>query len=317
MKFHAKDWDFLYTENRDGTCDLLIYNPETEELYTEEAVEKTYVNGKDSYGQPYVGACLSRKSFDLIYDALLRDSGGAQSDFFTEEGPAEKDTRERIPRERMEKALRAELSQEELDSLLQKSPETADYYDFETLRGGIFRFLRGEISADYYTAWLIAAAMALDKNPFPQDSKRQRLYSALSYCFDGHSFDDPEAKENAACYEMLAYLSFYDHLLKNTRKEKAPPFYNEGKLAVYVCFDYCNHHNVHYRLCVADEEKKIFTLKPIANPRFLEDIHYTFVKASEFDELSCKYYKFYHDRFLDTSSYIAELPYLCENGAPR
>lgn len=316
MRFKAKEWDFLYSKRKEeGLYDLMIYNPTTKDLFFEEKVEKELLSGTDRYGTPYAAVEISKKTFSTLFNRL--SDGGYRESFFYDweaDKPTPKRKSKKIPKETMFRAIRGELSWEELDKVVQVTPKTADYYDFDAFLSVIHRFLRGELSRRYYLDWTIVVAWALQSNPFRKNSKRDLLYQALSNTFDGHSFDELEQEKERQCLEMLAYLKYYNHALKNTRKSVEPPFYNENQIAVYVCFDYCNHYNSHYKLCIADEKNEIFKITSVANPFYLEQIHYTFVEKDEFDVLASTYYEFFHDKSIDVHKYIAECPYMDADG---
>ena len=191
MRFNAKDWDFICTKcSEDGLYDLMIYNPLRKELFFEEEVSEKYIKGVDSYGNPYSSAELNRKTFDTIYDKLFKDNGHAVG-FFCDWGKEEiyrRNKKTEIPKETIFRAIRGELSQEELDKVVQKEPEPADYYDFDTFMSMIHKLLRGEVSERYYLDWTIVVSWALQNNLFKENSKKVLLYESMSDCFDGHSF---------------------------------------------------------------------------------------------------------------------------------
>jgi len=318
MGFSAAEWDFICTEcNKKGVYDLMIYNPLRKELFFEEGIDEKYISGVDSYGKPYTAAKVGRKTFDILFNKLFAD-GGHSVGFFEYGNECETSHRNKgnkISKETVFKAIKGELSGEELDEIIANVDlEEADYYDFNALMTVIEKFLHDEISKNYYRTWTIVVSMALAANPFKANSKKQLLYENMSDCFDGHSFGCFEKEKEIECHEMIAFLKHYNHSLQHIRKSNEPPFYNEKEVAVYVCFDYCNHHNVYYKLCVADAKKKVFRIFTVANPFYLKNINYTFVNRDDFEELKSTYYEFYHDRSMDVQRFIVELPHLDVNG---
>lgn len=318
MVFKASEWDFICTKHgKKDMYDMIIYNPIRQELF-EELVSKKHLSGVDSYGDPYSAVEISRMTYDVIYKKLFRD-GGSMSGFFDDDGyvASKKEKNSNlVPSETVFKGIRGELSYDELRRIVQVDLKEDDYYDFDAFITVIHKFLAGEISREYYTDWAILTAWALSANKCKDGSKKQLLYESLSDSFDGHSFDDLEQENEVECHEMIARLKYNHHLIKNLTKSEDPPFYNDGYVAVYICFDYCNHCNAHYKLCVADEEKEIFRITEIANPHYLENVNYTFLDRDEFEDLTSEYYDFYHDRRLDVQKYIEELPYLDADGEP-
>lgn len=316
MKFKASDWEFISAKcKKEGMYDMIIYNPYTRELFNER-VEAEYLSGVDSYGERYSAKEIKRETFDIIARKLFMD-GGESVGFFDEGDDEEaKDPDEVIPRETALKAVRGELTEDELSKVVQVDIERGNYYDFDAFMNVIHRFMRGEISRGYYVDWVITVAWALDSNTFKENSRKDLLYTNLSDRFDGHSFDELEGEMERECNEMIACLKYYNHLIVNAGRATPPTFYNEEKIAVYVCFDFCNHHNVHYKLCVADEKKHVFRITTIANPFYLENVNYTFTDNDDFEDLTSEYYDFYHDKNMDIHKYIKELPYLNINGEP-
>lgn len=318
MKFRATDFDFICAKAGDGLYDLLVYNPTRRELFCEEqGVEEDKLRGVDSYGDPYAAVEVSPKTWKRIFDKLFEDAGSFSCFFDDEDEPdPAPPKRPKIPEEKVRQGLAGELSYEELEQVIQGSFARADYYQFETFMSVIHRFLDGRITRNYYAAWTIAVAMALYANPFRENSKKALLYATMSDCFDGHSFLPDDEKLPIAGREMIAYLKFYNHLRTNLRKSEESAFYNENNIAVYICFAYCNHHNSYYHVCVADEQNKVFRLTTVINPDYIEEVNYTFLEKSTFNELSGKYYGFFHDPCLDVHDYIRELPLLDERGNP-
>lgn len=319
MGFKAQDWDFICTEcNEEGIYDIMIYNPLTKELHLEEDIGEEYISGVDSYGNPYSSAKVSRELFDIIFNKLLKRDGciGGFFDEWEADVPVHRPSKNKVPKETVFKGIRGELSVEDLDKIVQVDLEKADYYDFEAFISVMHKFLSGEISRDYYKHWVILVAWALSSHKFKENSKRYLLYNSISDDFDGHSFGNLEVEKEQECYGMIASLKHNDHLLKNIRKSVAPPFFNENGIAVYICLGYCNHYNEYHKICVADEQNKIFKIDNIVNPFYYEHINYTFVDEDEFDDLTNTYYEYFHDISMDIHEYIGERPFLDINGKP-
>ena len=106
----------------------------------------------------------------------------------------------------------------------------------------------------------------------------------------------------------------YNHKLKNIGKHYPDTFLSDGKIAVYISFDFCNHYNVHYKICVADKKNRIFRVTTVANPFYMENVNYTFTDSDGFECLTSEYYDYYHDKDMDIYKYITELPYLDADG---
>ncbi len=315
MKFNAKNYDFMCKKRgKKGYYDMMVYDPTAKELYIEENVDESYVSGVDDYGNEYSSAILSKETFDIIYEKLFRDDGSINGffDLFYDEEQTPK-KKLKISKNTIFKAIRGQLSEEELDEVLKKYSnshefELADYYDFNVFTSIISKFMRGEISKDYYKSWLILVCNALNANKFKDRSKKQLLYNGLSYTFDGHAFDKLQEEKDIECRSMIAYLKDFNHILQNLEYSVRPPFYNENRYIVYVSFDFCNGNNCFYKLCVVDTKEEKFYIKKIINPDFKEDVNYTFSTRDSFEDLTNDYYHYYFDIKMDVSNFIVEGP---------
>ncbi len=263
--------------------------------------------------------CFSESLFDILFKKLFK-SGGYTEGFFDEweedenDASSNKSKEKKAPKEIVFKGIRGELSEDALDKIVQVSLEKADYYDFDAFISVIHKFLRGEISKNYYKHWLILVSWAMSSHKFKENSKRYLLYNSISYGFDGHSFDDCEDEKEYECYDMIASLKYDNHLLQNTRKSIVPPFYNKDGTAVFICFDYCNYYNEYRKICVVNEQDKTFKIDNITNPFYYEHINYTFVDEDEFGDLPNRYYEYFHDKTIDIREFVGERPYLDING---
>ena len=321
MKFKAKEWEFIYTDGaEEGAFELMIYNPEEKELFWEEDVGKECLSGTDSEGEAYSAVYLKRATFDVIYRKLFRENGCASGFFDTwdaedgENAPRKKGTR--ISADTVRAALCGECSEAELGALLRRFYdqndrfEKGDYFDLPALLSMIRRYLRGDVSKKYYRDWTLVACFALGAHPYREGSGRGRLYERAADTFDGHAWD----VEKEDCLKVIALLKYYGHLLHHVRKGTPPPFYSEEGVAVYVCFDHCNHYNEFCRVCVADTKNERFRMAYVANPSYLEEVNYTFADEDEFEELTSEYYGFFHDPSLDIGKYIASFPLRDQKG---
>ena len=316
MRFKAKDWDFVCTKTKKGgVYDLFIYNPDEEVLFLEENIGCEYLKGTDSFGNPYCAVEISPKSFYTIFKKLFKDKGCGMGFFENYEEDSCYIKRDaKIQKELVFKAVKGGLTEKELSKIVQEKFEKADYYDFDAFVSVIHKFLNNAISKRYYLDWLIVVCGALNENMFKKGSKKQKIYQKLSDCFDGHSFDTLEEEKERECQEFLAMLKYYNHLLSNTNKIVEPPFYNKNNTVVYVCFSYCNGYNEHYKICIAVEDNEVFKIALISNPFYMEEVNYTFIEDDDFEDLTNKYYDFYHDKSIDIHKYIIENPYLDKDG---
>lgn len=311
MKFKAADWDLYYTEYEDDTehFDFVAFSKKHGECYTDDEADSSYLSGLDDYGNPYQASKLSEDAFEVLKSYFMEKSheGGAIVGFPSGYTCVRRRLKDPIPADTVRKAIRGELSLEELNGLIntEKEPTYGDYYDFGAFERMIRKFMNGEISARYYQTWLILVSRALQNNSYRSESKKQRICWDLSSIFDGHSFDKLDsACKMQNCRDMLCDLRFADHKIRHTSQKKLPPFYNEGNVLVYLQFSHCNGSNEFYNVCIANESDGIFRIAYISNPRLSENVNYTFLDHYEFWELTNQYYEYVEDPSLDIGKYF-------------
>ena len=315
MSFIAKEWDIFVTKNggvNSTSYKLLAFNSISEEAY-EDVVDKSMLTGVDSKGNEYKMLEVSRDAFNMI-ESKLYQKYSLESEFIDwvvnyQEEPKIKKTENLVPASLVKKGINGDLSYEELREIVSVDLEEDDYYNYEAFIKGILRFLRGEISENYYTSWVILCSWALSANKFKPNSKKQKIYDSLAWSFDGHSFDDFNDLKEKECNDMIAIIKYKNHLLQNVNKTIVPPFYNENKTIVYVNFAFGNHHNEFYNVCIANEKENVFKMALVANPVFLPNVNYTFVGEDEMLNLTNDYFEYYFDPTINEYDYIGVLPF--------
>lgn len=315
MSFIAKDWDIFVTKiggKNSIKYELVAFNPTTEMAY-EGVVDKSMLTGVDSNGNEYKMLEVSSDTFNMIENKLLNKYSincGFINCIIKDKGETDiKEKENLIPACLVKKGINGELSYEELDKIVSVDLEEDDYYNYNAFMEGISRFLRGEVSRDYYVSWLILVSWALSANKLKPYSKRWKIYDKLAWDFDGHSFSDLEEEKESECNNMIATLKYQNHLLQNANKAEAPPFYNKNKTIVYVNFAFCNQSNYFYRFCIANEKEKVFKISIVANCVFLPNVNYTFINEDEMLDLTNKYYEYNFVPTINEYDYITSLPF--------
>ena len=314
MSFIAKEWDIFVTKNGgrySKSYDLVAFNPITETAYTD-VVDESMLTGIDSKGNEYKMLEISRDTFNIIEDKML-NKYSLYDGFVCHEFNAKQTNVEEkeaiVPASLVKKGINGELSYEELDKIVSVTLEKGDYYNYDAFMEGILRFLRGEVSKNYYKAWTILVSWALSANKLKAYSKKWKIYDSLSWSFDGHSFDAFEEEKEVECNGMIATLKYQNHLLQNINRAKTPAFYNKNKTVVYACFAFCNQYNKFSRVCIANEKEKVFKIALVANCSFLPSVNYTFIDEDEMLDLTNKYYEYYFVPTINEYDYIASLPF--------
>ena len=183
MKFSSKDWCILYTDiprNKSCFC-VLSFNETHNRILIEYEATGEDLSGFDSDGVPYEAIYVSPSIFDCLTEHLEMSL-----DCDSEEGlpfhlavatPDKKTENEaEIPEKTVQKGLRCLLSPEELEAIVQKPLAVGDYYDYDVLAEGIHKFMRGEISRDYYVDWVILVVWALNRSRCREGGKKRNSF---------------------------------------------------------------------------------------------------------------------------------------------
>lgn len=312
MKFKAQDWELFYTihSSTRGTYDVLAFSEKQDSLYLSDSVDGAFMSGMDDEGTPYEAIRISRTIFEELKKQLQRKHEAIVGFPWTYKptAPKTKDTRPLVPQERVLQAIRGELSESELRPLEHGRLEPGAYFCFDAFMEGIHRFMRGEVSTDYYQGWLILLTNAMYSTSYRKGSKKARICSDLGWCFDGHSFlhyDDLMTQ----CRDLIHSVKEFHHQFQHVHLPEPPPLSNPDNSVVYICFSYCNGANEYHKICVVDENTRRFNLTYIINPDYLEEVNYNTLIEDDFDDLPNALYDYIQDPTLDVNNYIRQLPY--------
>ena len=161
MEFIAKDWDIFVTKNggKNSTkYDLVAFNSTTETA-CEDVVDKSKLTGIDSTGNEYKMLEVGRDMFNMIENKLLNKysltCGFVNCVIKAKKERVVEEKEDLVPANLVKKGINGELSYEELDKIVSVHLEESDYYNYDAFIEGISKFLKGEVSRDYYISWLI------------------------------------------------------------------------------------------------------------------------------------------------------------------
>lgn len=188
------------------------------------------------------------------------------------------------------KGLRMELSGNEMRDIMQQECEKDKYYDFDLMLQGFKKALTKEIDFDYYIHWCILVAHCLNYSRY-SSPKINALIDEIAYFFDGCSFDDDYNKKSLQL--NIALLKNFNHEFENLTNKTNLPFETNGVERILL-FDHSNWtlDSRVYRAIIIDNNKRQFELKYVDDAFFEydENINYTFVDESQFDDKSLSFY---------------------------
>lgn len=188
-----------------------------------------------------------------------------------------------IPKEKVLKGLRMELSFDELVDICQEKLKRDRYYDFESFKAGFYKIKNKEVSFEYFRAWCILVVNCM--NILSYSSKKINLLLCEIACFfDGYSFAE-EYKEKDFKGD-IAVLKNFNHNFINLRDKTKIPFETNGIERV-LQFDHMNFSKDSsvYRVLIKDNINKVFDIRYVDDAffEFDENINFTFVDEAEFE----------------------------------
>ncbi len=190
-------------------------------------------------------------------------------------------------KERIEKAIRAELSYDELQNVLDyiysKGEEfTEDFYNPNICIEICKQKLEGKIDDKYFSTWLVVMCNLLNEKNYE-----------LSDYLDGWSFNDTFPA--IECRETIAYIKDYDLKLKNPNYVV---YHQQQKMKViYYRFEFVDHSNdeLIYKCYIVDHKKKVYNVRIADNEmlgydlsknycRIIDEEHAEDIRKQEADE---------------------------------
>ena len=237
----------IYTENNEGTLDELIVDTFNREYsYTGNVDEKELAFHEDG---KIKGFKVDRGFFDYYVNLLDKMYAGEyyvnEGDYETRRRLAEHDAKEEkskplIGRETVWKALRMELSKEELSKvcLFKYRLPKDNYYDFDLFIANIHEFMEGRVEVSTFDSWCVVVMRCLENCMDTKSEKLKSFYYDIGDYFDGMAFMSPDISEEdkrVQCLEAIAWLKYQNHLVQNAKSRKATLFETNGVMT-YVSF---------------------------------------------------------------------------------
>ena len=299
MQYNKRGTIAVYSKNEEGTCDELVVD-----LYNRRFEYTGNLEEQELSGQTVGGIKIfevSQEFFQQLFDVVGTQFGGS---YYTLEKTysqrlaesrrraAEEKKKPVVGHETIKKAIRCELSQQELHDILSYDYryEKGDYGDFSVIYDKIHATMEGALSVDYFTSWCVLLMRCFFDAMDTRSRKLQDVYNEIGDCFDGAAFMASHISEQKKCRELrelIAFLKYHEHLAANIRSKSAEKFQTAG-VVTYVSFAFSvqDGERLLYHVCVVDEIEKKVNYMFAADLDFDERINYTLLSEAEFGELS-------------------------------
>lgn len=248
--------------------------------------------------------CVDRELFDAVFGVIKHLYGGEYwveelcYDFRIEldkEYNAKEANRPVMPKEKVWKALRGQLSRKELQEVRSDDYryESDDYYDFDLSIKMVHELMSGKKTIGYFALWCAVFMECLDSIDC-ENKELQYVYEEISRYLDGAVFDGSLIAENKVreCRKMIAYLKHFDHRVRDLKSAVATDFTTNGVITyVSFAFGLNNGSGSVYRVCIVDTRRKTINYLYVPKIEYSEGVNYTFLSEAEFDELPTRYYE--------------------------
>lgn len=166
-----------------------------------------------------------------------------------------------VTKEQVWKGLKLELTDDELCKIFQADEYEADnYYDYDLLIATLKKAVNKEIDFDYFIDWNVLVANCFEYIKDAHNAKLQKLYSDVADFFDGMSFMEKYDKKD---YKSdVAFLKYYDFLIKKAKKQAKSPFLTYGVERIML-FDHSNwnYDSCVYRVIIKDYNTKQWDIR--------------------------------------------------------
>ena len=299
MQYDQRGTIAVYSKCEDGTCEELIVD-----LYEREYEFTSDLHERELSGQKVGGIKLfevSRAFFLQLFNVVKSQfcgyyNSGGRAD--PDRLAAEEKKKPVIGQETLKRAIRCELSQQELDDIISFDYryEKGDYADFPTICDKIHAVMEGAIDVNYFTSWCVLLMRCFMDAMDTRSKKLQEVYDDIGDYFDGVAFMDSDISKEEKCRELralLAFLKYYEHLAANIQTGSKEKFQTAGVVTcVSFAFSVQDGERVLSRVCVADEVKREVNYMMAADFDFDERINYTLLTRGEFEDLSSSLFKY-------------------------
>lgn len=296
----------FYCKNKDGTVNELILNLfEKDYEYVENIDERElWVKGNSTRLEIQLEPSELEKLFSTIDHVFVSGTTYIETESYEIRQEIEKQEqikeskRTLVSKERLWQAIKWECDQKELDELFNydKYRYEEDYYfDLKLIIDKIYAYLAQEKSVEYFTSWLLLLMRCIGEATICENDDQREIYEKIADELDGFSFmthDFFETQNHSEYFGLIGRLIDYNTRLKNESTKRKSPL-QTNNVTTYVAFFGClsnNKDDAFFKVCVADNKRKVINLLFVKNLVFNEKIKYTFLTGAEFD---CLFKHFY------------------------
>lgn len=293
----------IYSENDEGTLDELTVDVFNKRFDFIGNVDEEELSSKRD--NKIKGFKVERDFFDYYCDLLKETYSGSyfvnESDYETRKKYAALDVAEEkakplIDRETVWKALRMELSENELSKVCSFDYRLAknNYYDFDLFISKIHDVMKCGIDVSIFKSWCVIVMRCLEDCMDTKSQKLKALYYDIGDYFDGMAFmsmDISDEEKRVQCLEDIAWLKYLNHQVQDVKARKKTPFETDGVIT-YVTFGFSMNDGEEclMKACVVDIKNGKINYMIIPEFEYDERINYTFITDEEFDGLPSQYF---------------------------
>lgn len=113
-----------------------------------------------------------------------------------------------IPRDTLWKAIKGELTIDELVDLQGKYPEPDDYYNYDLIQSQVNRYFDEEIDPKYLAYWANIYSWAIIGS-YKYSKVKTKILFEIQDCLDGLSFIDSEPNEEETKASAIRFKSWF------------------------------------------------------------------------------------------------------------
>ncbi len=316
------EWDIYYTDNEqdEDMVDIIYIHKNNKEYYVHENAFDYEIDGCDEDMNELNSTYVSRFVYNTLLDQCKRayklstyfDQQESDEEFVDLDTPSTlpiEKLKNRVLKEKIWQGINCELEESELEAITRQNHQKDEYFDLETCKKVIYKYLNNEITPEYFCTWCVFMAN-LHLSPNNIGGKLFDVNESISELFDSAAFWDYDIdidEKIKNCKELIAELKWRNHCIENIKNKQTAPFDNNG-IIVYVSFDHFNEYaGPIHRMCIVDTKEEKFNMFYIDNLEFDENINYSFCNEEDFDNLSGVYYSYKEDRYFAFDDVIKKL----------
>lgn len=303
MKNKNENMIAFYTEMENGLIDELVIDLYEKTYYSNSDIDlrELWCKDKKQAREWHV----DRANFDIIFE-LVETFCESGEFYYPEESYEERQIQSQkweqeqrakpvVSKEKIWQAINCEMEVNELHKLISYDfvyPKD-DYYNFDLMMSIIHAFMNGKVSGEYFMSWCVLMMRCLFDAMNCRSKKLQEVYNDIADYLDGFAFlgsDISGEKKLVECNEFIAFLKYYNHQIVDIQNKRKTDFERNGVIT-YVSFAFSinDGKDCAYNVCIVDKEKNTINYMIVYNYVYDEEIDYTILSKTEFEDLTSQY----------------------------